>query len=54
LGDLDPEALYEAMFTDKKWQRGQSRFVLLKRIGEAAVVTDVPAERVIEVLQTIR
>ncbi len=54
LGELDAEALYEAMFTDKKWQRGRSRFVLLEGIGKPTIVNDVPAEAVIEVLQVLR
>jgi 3-dehydroquinate synthase len=53
LGGLDPEALYEAMFTDKKWQGGKSRFVLLEGFGRPTIVRDVPAERVIAVLQSL-
>ncbi len=54
LGSLDPEALYEAMFTDKKWQRGKSRFVLLEGFGRPTIVKDVPPERVIAVLQALQ
>lgn len=51
---LDAEALYEAMFTDKKWQRGRSRFVLLEAIARPTIVKDVPAAAVIEVLQALQ
>jgi 3-dehydroquinate synthase len=50
LGHLDPEALYEAMGTDKKWQSGQSRFILMRGVGQPEIVKGVPAEAVIEVL----
>ena len=51
LGKLDAEQLYEAMATDKKWQGGHSRFVLLAGFGEPTLVKDVPPPLVIEVLQ---
>ncbi len=54
LGDLDPESLYAAMFTDKKWQGGHSRFVLLEELGKPVIVEDVPAEQVVEVLAELR
>ena len=54
LGALDPEALYEAMATDKKWQAGHSRFVLLEAFGKPKIVTDVPPPQVIEVLQGLQ
>ena len=54
LGALDPEALYEAMATDKKWQGGHSRFVLLEGFGKPTIVKDVPPGRVIEVLQALQ
>ena len=54
LGGLDAEALYAAMSTDKKWQGGRSRFVLLAGFGKPLVVNDVPPELVIEVLQALR
>jgi 3-dehydroquinate synthase len=53
LGGLDPELLYEAMATDKKWQGGHSRFVLLEAFGRPKIVKDVPPEQVIEVLQSV-
>ncbi len=54
LDALDPEALYAAMATDKKWRGGHSRFVLLEAFGKPKIVTDVPPEQVIEVLQSLR
>lgn len=51
LGNLDPEQLYEAMATDKKWQGGRSRFILLTGFGEPTIVKDVPPPLVVEVLQ---
>jgi 3-dehydroquinate synthase len=54
LNSLDPEALYAAMSTDKKWQGGHSRFVLLRGICEPVIVEDVPPEVVIDVLTHLR
>lgn len=51
---LDPEAIYAAMGTDKKWQAGQSRFVLLRGVGQPEIVRNVPAQVVIEVLAGMR
>ena len=48
--DLDPEAWYAAMSTDKKWKAGKSRFVLLKAFGEATVVEGLPKEEILAVL----
>lgn len=47
---LNPEEWYAAMSTDKKWQAGKSRFVLLKALGEATVVEGLPKEAVLAVL----
>jgi 3-dehydroquinate synthetase len=54
LNGLDPEALYAAMSTDKKWQGGHSRFVLLRGICEPGIVEDVPPEVVVDVLANLR
>lgn len=54
LHGLDPEQLYAAMATDKKWQGGHSRFVLLRALGQPTIVEDVPPEAVIEVLTNLR
>lgn len=53
-GDLSPDALIAAMATDKKWQGGRSRFVLLRGIGQAEVVQDVPRSAVVDVLEALR
>ncbi|MBC7813519.1 MAG: glycosyltransferase family 39 protein [Burkholderiales bacterium] len=50
---FEPEALYAAMGTDKKWRAGRSRFVLLRAIGEPLIVEDVPKQTVIDVLETL-
>ncbi len=54
LGALDPEHLYAAMSTDKKWQSGDSRFALLEAIGKPTIRRNVPPEIVIGVLQALR
>ncbi|MEP6988716.1 MAG: 3-dehydroquinate synthase, partial [Chloroflexota bacterium] len=51
LSDLDPEALFAAMGTDKKWQAGHSRFVLLRGMCQPEIVEDVSKATVIQVLQ---
>lgn len=53
-GGLDPDGVYAAMATDKKWKNGVSRFVLLHDIGAPAIVEDVPRETVIRVLDEIK
>ncbi len=45
-----PERLWEAMATDKKRQRGKTRFVLLKGIGKPLIMEDVAREAVLSVL----
>ncbi|PJF23305.1 MAG: 3-dehydroquinate synthase [Phototrophicales bacterium] len=52
LGNLDPSAIFDAMRTDKKWQNGRSRFVLLRGIGQPLIMEDIARDVVIEVLQT--
>lgn len=42
--DLGPERYFHLMGLDKKVEAGKIRFVLLKRIGEAVIRSDVPAE----------
>jgi len=37
IGQLDPQAIYEAMKTDKKWRGGRSRFVLLRGYAAAGI-----------------
>ncbi len=54
LNDLDPNMIYAAMGTDKKWQSGRSRFVLLRGVGQPVIVEDVPREQVIAALDSLR
>lgn len=54
IGDLDGEALYAAMASDKKWRGGQSHFVLLEAVGRPRVVVGVPAGDVLAVLAALR
>ena len=53
MGDLDPEAVYAAMATDKKWQGGKSRFVLLRDVGQPLIVTDVPKAQILAILNDL-
>ena len=48
--ELDPEAWYAAMATDKKWNAGVSRFVVLKSLGEATIVKGVAKDDILAVL----
>lgn len=50
LGALDPSALWAAMGTDKKWQSGHSRFVLLKDMCEPTIVEDISEDVVTRIL----
>ena len=48
--ELDKNEWYAAMSTDKKWQSGRSRFVLLKALGEATIVEGLTKDEVLAVL----
>ncbi|MBC6935063.1 MAG: 3-dehydroquinate synthase [Chloroflexi bacterium] len=54
LGELEPEAIYGAMGTDKKRQSGRLRFVLLRGIGQPVIVDDAPKETVLDVLRALQ
>ncbi|MDX1991623.1 MAG: 3-dehydroquinate synthase [bacterium] len=54
IGTLDPDAIYAAMATDKKFQHGKSRFILLRGVGQPVIVEDVPKAEVIRVLEGLR
>jgi 3-dehydroquinate synthase len=54
LDNLDPQALYAAMATDKKWQNGRSRFVLLRGIGQPEIVENVAPELIIATLEELQ
>ena len=47
----EPEAIWEAMATDKKRRGQRLRFVLPRAIGRVVVADDVPKELVLEVLE---
>lgn len=52
--DFSPQAIWEAMHADKKWRDGRSHFVVLRGIGKPDMVTDVPYETVIRILEGLR
>jgi 3-dehydroquinate synthase len=54
LDGLDVASVYAAMATDKKWQNGRSRFVLLRGLGQPVIVEDVPKADVMRVLESLR
>ncbi|MBE0690666.1 MAG: 3-dehydroquinate synthase, partial [Anaerolineae bacterium] len=54
LSGLKPEQLWAAMATDKKWESGQVRFVLLKDVGQPTIVEDIEKEDVFAILESIR
>lgn len=54
LNGLDPQAIYNAMFTDKKRLNGKLRFVVLRGIGAPMLADDVSQEDVIAVLSSLR
>lgn len=47
---LDSHRWYAAMSTDKKWQAGNPRLILLKALGEAAIVDGLQREDIMAVL----
>lgn len=53
IGNLDPEDLYAAMSTDKKWLSGKSRFILLEAVGKPRIVEGVAKSEVIGVLESL-
>lgn len=54
LNGLDAEAIYAAMATDKKWQNGRSRFILLRGVGQPEIVESVPKSAVLDVLRQMQ
>ena len=44
--DIDPDEWYEAMATDKKWQAGKPRLVLLRGLGEATVIEGLSRDEI--------
>lgn len=54
LQGLDAEAIFAAMATDKKWQNGRSRFILLRGIGHPEIVENVTRTAVLDVLRQMQ
>lgn len=52
--DLDPDALMTALARDKKFARGDVRFVLVRRLGDAFVSRDVTRDDIQRTLARIR
>ncbi len=53
LNGLTPQAVLDAMSTDKKWQSGRSRFVLLRAAGQPTIMENVPSNLVLDVLSSL-
>jgi 3-dehydroquinate synthase len=51
---LPPEALWQAMGSDKKRAEGRVRFVLLRGVGQAFLADGVPATAVLDTLRALR
>ncbi|HEX8522183.1 MAG TPA: 3-dehydroquinate synthase [Tepidisphaeraceae bacterium] len=51
---LDPQAVFDAMYFDKKVQAGKLRLVLPDRIGHVVIRDDVPAELVRAAVESLR
>lgn len=54
IGDLSPDAIYDAMTTDKKWKNGVSRFVLLEGMNKPTIREGIPREIVVKVLENLK
>ncbi len=52
--DMDPEAVYDRMFSDKKVAAGKIRFVLPTRIGHVEMRGDINKQSVLDVLTARR
>lgn len=50
---LDPEDIVAITKLDKKMEQGQVKFIILKEIGEAAIVKTVTDERMIEAMKVL-
>ena len=47
---IDPERWFAAMATDKKWRGGVTRLIVLKGLGEAAIIEGLPKQDIVAVL----
>lgn len=54
MGNLDIEAIFAVMATDKKWKNGRSRFVLLRGIGQPLIMEGIDKESVFQVLDSLK
>lgn len=54
MGDLDSEAVYNVMGTDKKWKNGQCRFVLLRGVGQPLIMEGIDKALVLHVLDSLK
>ncbi len=53
ISEINPEACYNAMSSDKKCRIGKPQFVLLRAIGQPTIIRDAPKEKVIEILESL-
>lgn len=51
LRDISPDAIWDAMLTDKKWKNGESRFILLEGMNKPTIVKGIERAQVVEVLE---
>ena len=54
IGDLSPDAIFDAMTTDKKWKNGISRFVLLQGMNQPTIREGIPREDVVTILEELQ
>ncbi|MEM9951979.1 MAG: 3-dehydroquinate synthase [Chloroflexota bacterium] len=52
--DIDPDAIWDAMTTDKKWKNGVSRFVLLEGMTQPTIVEGIERDKVVSVLESLK
>ncbi|MEO1163242.1 MAG: 3-dehydroquinate synthase [Chloroflexota bacterium] len=51
LCDISPDAIWDAMLTDKKWKNGESRFILLEGMNQPTIVRGIERAQVVDVLE---
>jgi len=51
--DIAPDAIWDAMITDKKWKNGVSRFVLLEGMNQPTIVEGIERDIVVRVLEKL-
>jgi 3-dehydroquinate synthase len=52
--DISPDAVWDAMATDKKWKNGVSHFVLLEGMNKPTIVKGIEREKVVSVLERLQ